>query len=176
MANRFRLLCVGCVVAYVIGLVSLHHDSGRAMQRLGEFEAQRQVNRWYLFGWELYVHDNVGVFPSGTEMDIELGQALLRQKRVLGFPIGEQDDLLKVGESGHSSNTIALRYILRTKMESDDPEDRIWFVQKLWSEWYPGNRTDVESLLNDPDESVRQAVKQKLDFLDELRLDRNDRE
>jgi hypothetical protein len=166
MTKRLSQFGAFSIVICLIGALGLRHDSGRASQRLGEFEAQRQVNHWHLFGWELYAHDCVGVFPSYTEMDIELGQGLLQQKRFLGYSIGEQDDLLDIGSS-NDRNINAFRYILRTKMKSDNPQDRIWIAQKLWAEYYPGHREDVESLLNDPDEQVRIPVKKKLAYLDD---------
>jgi len=162
MNKRLRLLLA---VVLLIAILSLRHDSGRGMQRLGEVEAQIQLNRWYIFGKELYAHDQVGVFPSGTETDIQRGQALLQRKRLLGFPLGKQDDLLNLDGSVPGRDAKAFRYILQTKMKSDDPQDRIWFTQMLWSEWYPGNRADVESLLQDTNDKVRQAAKERLEVL-----------
>jgi hypothetical protein len=162
---------VAPLIALVIWDVGVEHQVGRATQRCGEFEAQCEIDRWYLFGQELSVYDRMAVFPAEAREQIESGQNLLIQRRVLGRPAGPQDDLFGLGDDGRrpesydSSRTI--RYILETKRDSAVPKDRIWFIEELWTEQYPGQRKDVRTLLGDPDARVRAAAKQKLDSLAE---------
>ncbi len=165
---RKRLIVTA--VAFLTVMVcanSIRHDSRRPMQRFGEFEAQREINRWHLFGREIYVQNHMGVFPASTRMPLERGQAPLHECRVFGYAIGKQDDHFGLGDDDHDQVSL-FRYIFRTKMQSADPEDRVWFISKLWSERYPGYRKDVESLLEDPDKRVRQAAKERLDFIDHV--------
>jgi hypothetical protein len=53
-------------------------------------------------------------------------------------------------------------------MQSPAPQDRDWFISTLWNpERYPGQRAEVESLLSDPDATVRQAAGERLRLLAE---------
>jgi hypothetical protein len=163
--SRKKAIAYLLVTVVVLGIMFTRHKSGRGMQRLGEYEAQREVNRWYFFGCEIFAHDRMGVFPqSFMVFPIETGQFPREEFRILGYPIGQQDDQFGLGDANHD-RVATMRYILRTKMQSSDPDDRIWFIRMLWTERYPGHRADVESLLDDPDVKVRQAAREWLDYL-----------
>jgi hypothetical protein len=159
------------IFVFIIALAGLcafgiRHRDGRGAQIYGEYEAQRELNEWYLLGHEAYVHNRMGVFPSYTHLDMSQGQSPREEFRIFGVAVGKQDDQFGVGE-GNEDRKAAFRYILQTKMQSADPEDRIWFVQSLWTERYPGQRADVKSLAADPDARVRQAVQERLAMVGE---------
>jgi hypothetical protein len=106
----------------------------------------------------------MGVFPSFSKYDMNHGQGQRVQFRILGRPIGNQDDECGLGDRGYDSEG-CIRYILETKMHSSDPQDRIWFIQTLWTERYAGHLTDVEALTRDADPSVRETARKRLDLV-----------
>jgi hypothetical protein len=151
----------------IILFFGTRHDSGRAMQRFGEYEAALQVNRWHLFEIEVYRNDTLSVIPSYSGLDVSKGDGIRRQHQIFGSPIGVQDDMFGFGDRNHGNydQEAAFKYILQTKFQSENPVDRIWFIISLWTERYTGQRADVESLVADKDGRVREAAKQRLEYL-----------
>src|SRR5262249_14324381 len=106
-------VCAACCVSFVafwnLQSLGLRHDSRTASQMCGERGAYLRINRWYLFGNEIYRDDRMVVLPSWIPIPEEIGSSWMRteftddefasghgimvQKRICGFPVGKQDDL-----------------------------------------------------------------------------------
>jgi len=97
-----------------------------------------------------------------TVASTRLGQGQRVEHRILGVGVGLQDDEFGLGDDVYDREA-TIQYILQTKMQSPDPADRSWFIDTLWKpERYPGQRAEVEALLNDPDASVREVARKQL--------------
>lgn len=163
---RIRVIIGVLIGAALLCAIGIRHKSGRAGQVHNEYEAQREFNEWRIFGREVFAHNRMGVFPSNTRLDMSQGQSPREQFRIVGIAVGTQDNEFGLDEDNYDQ-VGTFRYLLQTKMQSPDPEDRIWFVRSLWAERYPGQLADVKSLAADSDVRVRRAVQERLDKLGE---------
>jgi hypothetical protein len=162
-STRWRRRAGVFAVLVAIGIGTRFHTR-HPSQGMGEFAAVWDLNIWSVYGFEVFAADRLRIVPSSqispNSNDVRWFVRLFgwrlpgsADERGLDAPFVERDhDLRKV-----------FAYIVKAKLGSEDPQERIWAVRTLWTpERYPGQGQDVLKLLNDPNASVREAARKRL--------------
>jgi hypothetical protein len=150
------------VALVLIAAIGIRRDTRFPLQRFGDFSAMWQIQRWSFFGNEVLSSNKLFVLRSTDEYRRGPFTNLQSGIRICGHCFGNAP-LAFVTHDGSYDPKPVFAYIIRAKLASPNREDRIWAVNTLWGECYPGQLQDVEQLLNDPDPEVTHAVRLRLE-------------
>lgn len=154
------LIAPGLVVLVLV--LGLRQEQRRPTQRFDRYTAVRALDIWRFFGREVYASNRLSVCLDGDEDRPDRHQALRIESGWFGERHSDQGGQFGLGEDDYDREG-CIGYLLSSLLKSEDPADRIVAINSLWRpEKYPGQREEVEALVDDPEPQVRAAARSRL--------------